>query len=191
MICGVAEDTSSMSECRNVNFVVLTSSVNWVRKPTFFGLGNIGRDCENDIRLLLVRGSGPFTRIDVVLKERLYGAPDSVESTVETDASGDAVKLNVSADSGRGIWEGVDGSTMLVNLVASGVSVGFLCRRLGVRSPVARFLNVFLAVGDVADKVSSLKLVVPLSTFDVFSDSLGRLAGEGKADIASYAGYEP
>ena len=67
--------------------------------------------------------------------------------------------------------------------VASGVNAGLLALALDFRSRFCPLRKVFLAVGDVADSVSNLKLVDPFPytglTFEVLSDSFGFFDGEG------------
>lgn len=60
-----------MSECRVTYSVFMISSSRFARKPTFFGEGKRGRDCENDRRRLADRWRGPFVSIDFVLKGSL------------------------------------------------------------------------------------------------------------------------
>lgn len=186
-----------MSECLKVYLVFLTSSVNGARKPTFFNAGNIGRDCENDNFRCSLRGIGPFDNIDVALNGSLYGASNGVESTVEmdvmdvTEAVLERLELVVSSsESGRDICEGESASAEASStLVAIGVSTGF-CDCVSGETASYRFEKVFLAVGDVAERVSNLKLVAPLpkigEIFDVLSDSFGFFAGDG--DEAKAAG---
>jgi hypothetical protein len=109
----------SMSEWRNVYFVVLISSVNGVWKPTLFGVGNMGLLCENDIRRYVCRGRGLLVRIDVTLKGCLYGTSDGA-SIVEAEAPDEEGVGK--ADSGC-TSVGVTGSSVLdLTLVVSGVS---------------------------------------------------------------------
>lgn len=73
--------------------------------------------------------------------------------------------------------------------VLSGLRAGFDTRESLVRCSVGlcAFRNVFLAVGDVADNVSNLKLVEPfpktVGTLSVSSESFGRLAGDGRRSV--------
>lgn len=90
----------------------------------------------------------------------------------------------MSADSGSSTLDGVKSPVGVVaTFVESGASDGFANPAPGVRTGLCLFLNVFLAVGDVAERVSSLKLVEPLPkiglTFDVLSDNFGRFEGDG------------
>lgn len=89
-----------------------------------------------------------------------------------------------SSESGIDICDGEVGSEEVsIKLVAIGVSTGFV-EGVSGETPSYRFANVFLAVGDVADSVSSLKLVAALPNIGeilvVLSDNFGFFAGEGE-----------
>lgn len=125
--------------------------------------------------------------IDLALKGNLYGGSDGNESTVDTDVADAADEDGrspgvVFAESGSSIRKGVgacvDGDS---TLVARGLRAGLL--NLVADRGLCVLRNVFLAVGDVADSVSNLRLVDPLpytgSTFVVFNDNLGRFEGDG------------
>jgi len=97
----------------------------------------------------------------------------------------------VSADSGSSIFDGVGGGVNTVGtFVANGVNTGFFDPTTGVRSPFCLFLKVFLAVGDVADSVSNLRLVEALPntglTSEVLSVNFGLFEGDGNVDAACW-----
>jgi hypothetical protein len=174
----------SMSECRNVYFVVLISSVSGVWKPTLFGAGNIGLLCENDIRRYVCRGRGLLVRIDVTLKDCLYGTSDGA-SIVEAEAPDDEGVGK--ADSGGCTSVGVTGSSVLdCTLVVSGVSVGFFAFVPLVCGDCV-FRKVLRAVGDVADSVSNRRLVAFLpktgAMLEVLRESFGRFEGVGNVGM--------
>jgi hypothetical protein len=169
----------SMSECFRVYFSFLISSVSCVSNATFLAVENMGFDWEQSRRALLVRGRGPLERIDVVLCASLYGTTAGRESVVDVEVADEAVD-GTSKIVEDDAWSQAEGSVDMDNEDNAG-----LCDRPpGVfSSSSCALLNVFLIVGEVAESVSSLRLVAFLPKVagkdDVLSDSLGRLDGEG------------
>lgn len=179
----IVDEDDSMSECFNVYFSVLMSSVNGARNATFFVAGNIGFDCENVRRWLVLLGIGPLVRMDVTLKATLYGISEESESTVETDDAEFAEDDGASA--AVGLSSRLCSVAAIMFVVASGDSACLKDLDPGAftwRSSCA-LLKVFRCVGEVAESVSSRRLVAFLpnveGTAAVLRESFGRFDGDG------------
>ena len=151
----------------------------------------------NGLRRLRVRRIGPLLSIDVALNGSLYGISAGNESSVDVDdidAADDAQPSGLSAEFGSSMRDGVNasGDDTIVLTVARGVNTGRLVFTLDVLSTSRLFEKVFLAVGEVADSVSSRRLVelLPMigATSDVFNESFGRFAGDGVCSCGTRAG---
>jgi hypothetical protein len=181
----MVEIEDSMSECLMVYRSVVISSVSGARNATFFAVGNIGRDCEKVFLWTPTLGKGLFVKIDVMLYASLYGTAADKDPIVDTESAELAVCIVVSECSET------DGDDELVSFalmldVARFDNVGRLGREPGTLTPDSSscaLLKVFLTVGDVAESVSSRRLVAFLPNVDgkivVLSDNLGRLDGVG------------
>lgn len=164
---------------------VVISSVSGARNATFFAVGNIGLDCAKVLRWMPTLGRGLFVKIDVTLYASLYGTAADRDPIVETELAELAVCIVVSECSEA------DGDDELVSYalmldVARFDNVGRFGRDPGaftLDSSSCALLKVFLTVGEVAERVSSRRLVAFLPNVDgklvVFSDSFGRLDGVG------------
>lgn len=176
---------SSMSECLSVYFDVMISSVNWVRNATFLGVGNMGLDCANEVVRHLLRSPGPFFRMDTALKGSLYGASEGDDSMLEVDVvdTVDDVSSSKASEASRESFRD-DGSVSVESVVLSvvtGTNAGLLVLSPNAFPRSCAFLKVFVVVGDVAESVSSLRLVDLLpyigATPDVLRLNFGRFAG--------------
>ena len=181
----MVEMDDSISECRIVYFSVVISSVSGARNATFFAVGNIGRDCAKFRLWAPTLGRGLFVKIEVTLYASLYGTDADRDPMVDTESAELAVCIVVSECSEA------DGDDDLVSFalmldVARVDNVGRLGREPGVftlDSSSCALLKVFRTVGEVAESVSSRRLVAFLPNVDgrivVLSESLGRLDGVG------------
>jgi hypothetical protein len=168
-----------------VYFSVVISSVSGARNATFFAVGNIGRDCAKVRLWAPTFGRGLLVKIEVTLYASLYGTDTDRDPMVETESAELAVCIVVSECSEA------DGDADLISFalmldVARVDNVGRLGREPGVFTPDSSscaLLKVFRTVGEVAESVSSRRLVAFLPNVDgkivVLSDSLGRLDGVG------------
>jgi hypothetical protein len=176
----------SMSECRIVYRSVVMSSVSGARKATFFAAGNIGLDCAN-ARLWFIPalGSGLLVKIEVTLYASLYGTAADSEPIVDTEVAEHAVD-DVVSECSEAAGDNDLVSFALILDVARFDNVGRLGLEPGtltLGSSSCALLKVFRIVGDVAESVSSRRLVAFLPNVDgrlvVLSDSFGRLDGFG------------
>lgn len=172
-----------MSECFIVYFSFLMSSVKGARKATFFAAGNIGLDCANVRRWLVLRGIGPFVRIELTLYASLYGISEGSESTVDTEDA------EAAEDEGASDAVGVTGCACSVAAKMFAVARGDNAGREGLAPDVFKWnsscalLKVLRCVGEVAESVSNRRLVAFLPNAEgsvaVLSESLGRFDGDG------------
>ena len=154
----VVEDADSMSECAMVNLMFQMVSVKGARNDTLFAMGNIGRDCANDIRLPPI-DFAPLVRMEVMLYDGSGSTVDSDVVESPEDDVAELVKLGTSSSVGVGI-SFVQGGL----LVARGVNIGrctFDPDSLRAWAGLKALLKVFRAVGETADKVSSRRLFEP------------------------------
>jgi hypothetical protein len=164
---------------------VVISSVNGARKATFFAVGNIGLVCANVLLWIPALGRGLFVKIEVTLYASLYGTDADKEPIVDTESVEPEVDDVASDCSELAGDKGLE-SFAIKLVVARLDNVG----RLGLEpgaftsdSSSCALLKVFRMVGDVAESVSSRRLVAFLPNVDgrteVLSESFGRFEGEG------------
>jgi hypothetical protein len=175
----------SMSECRIVYRSVVMSSVSGARKATFLAAGNIGLVCANVLLWIPALGSGLLVKIDVTLYASLYGTDVDNEPIVDTEVAEQAVD-DVVSECSEAAGDNDLVSFALMLDVARLDNVGRLGLEPGtltLGSSSCALLKVFRTVGDVAESVSSRRLVAFLPNVDgrlvVLSDSFGRLDGDG------------
>lgn len=181
----IVDIDDSMSECLMVYLSVVMSSVSGARKATFFAVGNIGRDCAKFLLWTPTLGIGLFVKIDVALYASLYGTEADKEPIVDTESAELAVD-DVVSDWSEAAGDDDLKSFAVMLVVARLDNVGRLGLEPGaltLYSSSCALLKVFRTVGDVAESVSSRRLVAFLPNVEgrlvVLSDSLGRLEGDG------------
>jgi len=184
----MVETDDSMSEWRIVYFAVVISSVNGAAKATFFAVGNIGFDCAKVLREVVGFGNGLLVKIDVALYVSLYGTDVGNESVVEMELAEvvlDAVESRLSKATGEDVTMSCEVMLEVARFDSVG-RLGLLPAALNRASSSCALLNVLRTVGEVAERVSNLKLVVFLpkvgGKIEVLRDSLGRFEGEGAID---------
>lgn len=80
------EEDDSRSMCAMVYFSVWISSVRGAEKETFLADGNMGLVVVKDLRLRTL-GSGPLTRIDLLLYGNRYGTGGEMESVDDAEVA--------------------------------------------------------------------------------------------------------
>jgi hypothetical protein len=168
-----------------VYFSVVISSVKGARNATFFDAGNIGRDCAKALLWTPTLGMGLFDKIDVMLYASLYGTDADREPIVDIEFAELTVDEVVS-DCSEVAGDDDLMSVAIMLEVERFDNVGRLGLEPGARalgSSSCALLKVFRIVGDVAESVSSRRLVAFFPNVDgrlvVLSDNLGRLEGDG------------
>jgi len=124
----------------------------------------------------------------VALYVSLYGTDVGNESVVEMELAEvvlDAVESRLSKATGEDVTMSCEVMLEVARFDSVG-RLGLLPAALNRASSSCALLNVLRTVGEVAERVSNLKLVVFLpkvgGKIEVLRDSLGRFEGEGATD---------